>query len=189
MPSVPSAPVSAVSRRPVKLNPSKSRTLGSHELNGIDVDWYFDKYLEAFHPFIPVLRKKDPDECYEANPTLFWVIIFVTARRYTHDPELFNVVCESLSKDIWTLLSNPIMSLEAVHALMLMCAWPLPTIRFATDPSTTFAGIAMNVCMLLGLHTGKGGHGEFCVGSRANITSSDEEASATWIQACVLAQR
>lgn len=135
------------------------------------------------------MRKRDPDECFEANQTLFWVIIYVACRRYSKHPDLLTTVAECLTKDIWTLLSTPIMNLEAIHALILMCSWPLPNIRFATDPSTIFANIAMNVCMVMGLHTGKGSHPEFCIGSRQNIIATDEEGSVTWIQACILAQR
>lgn len=192
-------------RRPIKSVPTQSRTLGSSKVvSGADIDWYFDKFLECSHPFIPILRKRDPDECFDACPTLFWVVVYIACRRYARDSpsdqgsggsssssssDLFAVLTEALSRDIWTLLSTPIMSLEETHALLLMCAYPLPSIRFVTDPSTTFAGIAMNICMLLGLHTGRGAHPEFCVGSRQNVTCTDEEAASTWIMACILAQR
>lgn len=176
-------------RRPAKAAPSQARTLGTMTVDGSDVDFYFDRFLECFHPFVPILRRKDPDECYDACPTLFWVIIYIACRRYGRDEDLFTNLTDTLSRDIWTLLSTPIMSLEETHALLLMCAYPLPAIRFVTDPSTTFAGIAMNICMLLGLHTGKGAHQEFCIGSRQHITCTDEEASSTWFLACILAQR
>jgi transcriptional regulatory protein LEU3 len=136
-----------------------------------------------------VLRKSDPDECFEANPTLFWVILFVVTRRYAKDSRIFAIIVENLSKDVWTLLSSPIMGLEAIHCLLIIGAWPLPTIRFASDPSTIFSGIAVHGCMLLGLHTGKGCHPEFCVAARNHITCSDQEASASWLQACILASR
>lgn len=42
-PSAASAPVTVAAKRPVKVNPSKARTIGSHVLAGVDVDWYFDK--------------------------------------------------------------------------------------------------------------------------------------------------
>lgn len=135
------------------------------------------------------MRKRDPDECYEACATLFCVIIFVTCRRYSRDSRLLNTLIEIINNDIWILLSTPVVGLEAIHALLLMCAWPLPTIRFTTDPSTTLGAIAMNLCMVAGLHTGKGSHPEFSLGARQNVTSTNEEASATWIQVCILAQR
>ena len=87
------------------------------------------------------------------------------------------------------MLAVPNLDLEAVHAIMFICAWPFPTIRFVTDPSTTLITIAMNACMLMGLHDGLGSHPQFLVGGRLNFLSTDLEASTTWISCCILAQR
>ncbi|RGP69936.1 pbn1 [Fusarium longipes] len=67
--------------------------------------------------------------------------------------------------------------------------WPFPTIRFVTDPSPTFISSALNACMLLGLHTGRGSHPSFLIGGRQHMTCTDYEASITWMFCCILAQR
>jgi hypothetical protein len=87
------------------------------------------------------------------------------------------------------MLATPATSLEDVHALLLVCAWPLPTIRFASDPSSILAATTIGLSMALGLHTGRGAHREFCVGSRQHMTATNEEAASTWLMACTLAQR
>jgi transcriptional regulatory protein LEU3 len=147
------------------------------------------RFLEHFHPYVPVLRKRDPDECHQANPTLFWTIIYIASRRYARDEYTFNALVEKLNRDIWTLLATPNLDLEAIHAIMLICAWPFPTIRFVTDPSITLINVALSACMLLGLHDGIGSHSKFLVGGRINFHSTDLEASVTWISCCILAQR
>ena len=147
------------------------------------------RYLQFYHPYLPIIRKKDPDQCYEASPTLFWTIIFVACRRYAKDEQLVISLLDSLNRDIWGLLPNIALDLESIHALLIICAWPFPTIRFVTDPSPTYIGSALNASMLLGLHTGRGSHPSFLIGGRQNMTCTDYEASITWVFCCILAQR
>lgn len=147
------------------------------------------RYLQHFHPFLPILRKKEPDDCYDAQPVLFWAILYVTCRRYAKDTQLFSALVEHMTKNLWPMMSSAVLGLDEIHAILLVCAWPYPTIRFVTDPSSMLVNIAMNACMSLGLHTGRGSHPQFCVGSRHGYTSTDEEASSTWIACCLLAQR
>lgn len=96
---------------------------------------------------------------------------------------------EHVGTDIWLAAADPTVGLEGIHAMILLCTWPLPTIRFMTDPSTVLANVALTASMLLGLHTGKGSHGEFCLGLRNHIEATDEEASTTWLASCYVAQR
>jgi transcriptional regulatory protein LEU3 len=144
--------------------------------------------LQHFHPFFPILRKKDPDECYEACPALFWVIIFIARRRYGKNDDILSTVAEHVAKEIWVPLSSPAMGVEGIHAALLLSSWPLPSIRFITDPSTAYTSMAMNTCLLSGFHTGRGNHSEFCFASRGHVTSTDEEASSTWLACCILTQ-
>ncbi|CAM1502900.1 Fc.00g076760.m01.CDS01 [Cosmosporella sp. VM-42] len=184
-PTNPSAPPPAFE----KAGPTKSRLLGDKLVSGDDIDWYFNKFIQCFHPYVPILRKKDPDECYAANQTLFWVVIYVASRRYVREEHIFATLVEQLSRDIWALLATPNLDMESIHAILFVCAWPFPTIRFVTDPSTTLITVATNACMLMGFHDGKGSHPEFCVGGRQHFHSTDLEASNTWISCCILAQR
>ncbi|GJN66659.1 hypothetical protein PLICBS_000678 [Purpureocillium lilacinum] len=177
------------SERRAKTGPTESRMLGSLVVSGDDVDWYFSKFLQCYHPFVPILRKKDPDECFEASPTLFWVILYVACRRYPRDRAIFSALIDHVSRDIWQMISVPAMNLESIHALLFLCTWPLPNIRFVTDPSSMFAGIATTSAKLLGCHTGRGSHPHFSVGMRQHFQSNDEEAASTWLACCLLSQR
>ncbi|KAM0256465.1 hypothetical protein ACHAQJ_004990 [Trichoderma viride] len=176
-------------KRQKRVGPTETRVLDSIIIPGQDVDYYFSKFLQHFHPFLPILRRKEPDECYDAQPVLFWAVLYVTCRRYAKDSDLFGALIEYMSKNLWTMMSSAVLGLDEIHAILFVCAWPFPTIRFVTDPSSMFAGIALNACLSLGLHTGRGSHPQFCVGSRHGYTSTDEEASATWIACCLLSQR
>ncbi|RFU78134.1 hypothetical protein TARUN_4066, partial [Trichoderma arundinaceum] len=176
-------------KRQKKVGLTEARVLGSIVISGQDIDYYFSKFLQHFHPFLPVLRRKEPDDCYDAQPMLFWAVLYVACRRYAKDNQLFGALVEHISKNLWTMMSSAVLGLDEIHTIFLVCAWPYPTIRFVTDPSSMFATLAMNACMSLGLHTGRGSHPQFCVGSRHGYTSTDEEASSTWIACCFLAQK
>lgn len=189
-PSAAAAPPSArLSEQRPKTGPTQARMLGKHRVSGDDIDWYFDKFLQCFHPALPILRKRDPDECYEASSTLFWVVIYVTCRRYTTDRVFFRALVDYVEEDISKTLIDPAMGLETAHAALFLCAWPLPTIRLLTDSSTTYISIVMTGIMMIGVHTGRGSHKQFCVGTRKTRVFSDEEAASTWMACCVLAQK
>ncbi|EXM05195.1 hypothetical protein FOIG_05204 [Fusarium odoratissimum NRRL 54006] len=172
-----------------KTEPTKPRMLGGKLVSGQDIDWYFEKYLQCYHPYLPILRKKDPDECFEASTTLFWTIISTACRRYAKDEQLVTLLLDSLNRDVWVLLQAITLDLESIQALLIICTWPFPTIRFVTDPSPNFISSALNACMLLGLHTGRGSHPSFLIGGRQHMTCTDYEASITWVFCSILAQR
>ncbi|KAL2680837.1 hypothetical protein Neosp_008440 [[Neocosmospora] mangrovei] len=110
-------------------------------------------------------------------------------RRYARDENIFTTLVDRLNRDVYTLLAAVALDLEAIHAILIICAWPFPTIRFVTDPSPLLISVAFNSCMLLGLHTGRGSHSRFLIGGRQNLTSTDHEASVTWIFCCILSQK
>ncbi|KAJ4153351.1 hypothetical protein LMH87_009841 [Akanthomyces muscarius] len=188
-PSATAAPSARLPEQRPKTGPTQARMLREHMVSGQDIDWYFNKFLQCFHPALPILRKRDPDECYEASPTLFWVIVYVTCRRYTKDRVFFRALVDHVEKDIAKTLIDPVMSLETAHAALFLCAWPLPVIRLLTDSSTTYVSIVMTGIMMIGAHTGRGSHKQFCVGTRKARIFTDEEASSTWMACCILAQK
>ncbi|PHH69611.1 hypothetical protein CDD82_7649 [Ophiocordyceps australis] len=168
---------------------SKPRMLGQQLVSGCDIDWYFGKFLECYHGLMPVLRKKAPNECFDANPTLFWTVVYVACRRYARDSALLSALVEHLGAHMWTVAAAPALSLEAIHTLVLLGTWPLPSIRFMTDPTPTLACLSLNAAKLLGCHTGRGSHPHFALGPRQPFAASDEQVSSTWMACCVLAQR
>ena len=146
--------------------------------------------MQFYHPQLPILRKQDPNDCYEAYPTLFWAIIYIACRRFCRDEDLFTALIEDLTRTPWQLFSSfTNVCLESVHAVILVCAWPLQGIRFPTDPCPSMMNFAMIMCMQSGMHMGMGASPEFCCGPRSIAKCTDEQASATWLATCALANR
>ncbi|KAM0284411.1 hypothetical protein ACHAQH_001987 [Verticillium albo-atrum] len=168
--------------------PAQPRALCSEVLPGKEVDYYFDHYFRYFHPYFPIVRIQEPDRVYDSSPILFWTIITIACRVYARDSELFPFLTQNLPREVWGVAMAPPLDLPTINALLVLSAWPFPTPNNSSDPSSSYVAIAMNACLMLGLHTGRGAHREF-----SNVylprTSSDEEACYTWTGYNILAQR
>ncbi|CVK94030.1 related to transcription factor [Fusarium proliferatum] len=158
-----------------KTEPTKPRMLDGKLVSGQDIDWYFEKY--------------DSPGLMLAAARLTASVISTACRRYAKDEQLVTVLLDSLNRDVWGLLQAITLDLESIQTLLIICTWPFPTIRFVTDPSPNFISSALNACMLLGLHTGRGSHPSFLIGGRQHMTCTDYEASITWVFCSILAQR
>ncbi|KAK4190089.1 hypothetical protein QBC35DRAFT_111720 [Podospora australis] len=170
------------------VHPAEPRALGSRVFSGEDIDYYFEKYFEHFHPYLPIVRNRDPDTCYRRGHVLFWAIIMTSCRRFARDDSAFQFLIDNLLPQIWTAVSQPPLNLPIINAILILATWPFPTIRFLTDPSLIFAGIAMNSSLLTGLHTGSGSHSEFkCYAHPLDTT--DEEATYTWAGCAIISHR
>ncbi|KAH8673962.1 hypothetical protein BX600DRAFT_221555 [Xylariales sp. PMI_506] len=170
------------------VEPSQPRALGSHPFTGEDIDYYFQKYFEHFHPHMPIVRQRDPNKCYESGSLLFWTIIMIACRRYARDPSVPPFLLESIRPQLMTAMTTIPITIHTINALILVSAWPLPDVRFLNDPTPIITGSLINICMLLGIHTGKGAHPEFSLGVFQN-SFTDEEAACTWAGCNIISQR
>ncbi|KAI1393551.1 uncharacterized protein F4822DRAFT_385015 [Hypoxylon trugodes] len=186
--SVIHTPASTTLGQTPTTEPTFPRALGSQPFSGEDIDYYFHKYFECYHPYMPIIRHKDPNKCYEACPFLFWTIIYIASRRYAKTSTVFPFLSESVKKDAFTAITNWPLSISSINALILLCAWIFPEVRFVNDPSALFSGACMNASLQLGIHCGKGNHPEYSQGVFQN-TFTDEEASFTWAGYNIIAQR
>ncbi|CAJ2506188.1 Uu.00g003180.m01.CDS01 [Anthostomella pinea] len=170
------------------IKPSLSRALGSHPFSGEDIDYYFQKYFECYHPYMPIVRERDPNKCYESGPLLFWSILFIASRRYARDGTALPFLLDSVRREMFTAITILPLSLSSINALILVCSWIFPDVRFVNDPTALFSSVTGNASMLLGIHTGKGAHPEFSHGAFQN-SFTDEEAALTWTGYNIIAQR
>lgn len=168
--------------------PSQPRALKSRVFAGQDIDFHFDKYFESFHPYLPIVRMREPDAIYNSGPVLFWVIMVTACRKSAHDGGVFDFLVDSVKSEVWEAVSDPPMSLATINALLILSAWPLPTIRFMKDPSPIYASMLMNSCYLLGIHTGRGDYPAITYPAY-RLSVSNEEAVYTWVGYNIISQR
>lgn len=146
------------------------------------------RYFQHYHPFLPIVRSRDPDLCYRCAPLLFWAIIVTACRRYPRDHTTFKFLIESIPAEIWSALGSVPIRPAVINALLILSTWPLPDMRFMTDPTYVYTGTALNACLYLGLHTGKGSFLEFGT-PKYRLGSTDEEAIYTWSACNIVSQR
>ncbi|KAI3338973.1 hypothetical protein F4824DRAFT_66956 [Ustulina deusta] len=168
--------------------PSLPRTLGSYPFSGEDIDYYFQKFFDCYHPYMPVVRHRDPNKCYESCPLLFWTIIYVGSRRYAKSKSLVTFLSEELRRQVFEALGDIPLSLPTVNAIILICSWVFPGARFHNDPSALLSSVTTNAALLLGIHTGRGGHPEYSHGVFQN-NFTNEEATYTWAGLNIVSQR
>ncbi|KAI1854941.1 hypothetical protein JX266_001059 [Neoarthrinium moseri] len=170
------------------VEPSLPRALGSQPFSGEDIDYYFQKYFECFHPYMPVVRHRDPNKCYESGSVLFWTIIMIACRRYARNSQLLSFLMEAVRKELFSTICSLPLSIHSINALILVCTWVFPDIRFLNDPTSMFTGATTNASLLLGIHSGKGSHPEYSIGMFQNHFR-DEEAHYTWAGYNIITQR
>lgn len=167
---------------------SQPRALKSRVFAGQDIDFYFDTYFEHFHPYLPIVRIREPDAIYNSGPVLFWVIMVTACRRTTHRGGVFDFLVDAVKSEVWESVADPPMSLATINALLILSTWPLPTIRFMKDPSPIYVSMLMNSCYLLGIHTGRGDFPAFTF-PMYRLSTTNEEAVYTWVGYNIVSQR
>ncbi|GAW26524.1 putative C6 transcription factor [Rosellinia necatrix] len=168
--------------------PSLPRTLGSYPFSGDDIDFYFQKYFECYHPYMPVVRERDPNKCYEICHLLFWTIIYVASRRYAKSASLVPFLSEEIRRQAFATLGDIPLSLPTINAIILICSWNFPAARFTNDPAVLLSNAVVSAALLLGIHTGRGGHPEYSHGLFQN-SYTDEAATYTWAGLNIVSQR
>lgn len=168
--------------------PTLPRTLGSYPFSGDDIEYYFQKYFEFYHPYMPVVRHRDPNKCFETCPLLFWTIIYVGSRRYAKSTSLVPFLSEEIRRQVFASLGDIPISLHTINAVILICSWVFPGVRLVNEPSAVLSNAITNAALLSGIHTGKGGHPEYSHGAFQN-NYTDEEATYTWAGLNIVSQR
>ncbi|OAG41792.1 hypothetical protein AYO21_04027 [Fonsecaea monophora] len=113
----------------------------------------FQRFFTFHHPFLPFLNPdRTPEEYYARSPLLFWTIISVGARHYTPEPDLYGSLTGPVMRLVWSFIADVPQNYHIVKALILLCAWPLPTSSTSTDPTFMLCGMMMQIALQIGLH-------------------------------------
>ena len=129
------------------------KRLGPVALTSERVRELHQRFFTFFHPFLPFLNpERTPDEYYQRSPLLFWTILSIGSRHYRADPELFTAMSQPLTKLVWETISEVPQNYHVVKALILLCAWPLPTSSTSTDPTFMYCGLMVQIALQIGLH-------------------------------------
>ncbi|EXJ91696.1 hypothetical protein A1O3_00246 [Capronia epimyces CBS 606.96] len=124
----------------VKVGPSEILTL-------------INQYYTIYDPQFPILPKKETFLAhYNANTLLLWTMLAIASGSSAQMSPLFNSLVDPVRRLAGDLYSHQSRGLEAVQALLLLCAWPFPYAQTVNDPSPMYASLATNIAYQIGLH-------------------------------------
>lgn len=145
------------------------KTLEDVTLSSQMIENLYLEYVNNYHPILPIVDiTRGPERIYRLCPSLFWVIIYVTLRRFNDDKSLLlkisplvkNILAEITISPIArynpTEEEEPIMnscSVYSVQAFVLYSMWPPLTSSLSADSSWSTIGVALNQAIRIGLHS------------------------------------
>jgi hypothetical protein len=111
------------------------------------------RFFKHYHPILPILDPQlSSSNYYKSSRVLYWTVIITGSRRYDLDPTLLEVLAPKVSAMATMAISRPSEHLATISALLILCAWPVPIENSAEDPSCTYSGIILQLCLQNGLH-------------------------------------
>ncbi|KAI5956331.1 LEU3 [Candida jiufengensis] len=167
----------------------------------------FKEYILRYHPILPVVDvSKGPERIYKLCPPLFWVIIFVSLRRFKEDysktlllklsPIVKGILAEIMISPITrynpTEEDEPIYNVSSVYsvqAFLLYSYWPPITSSLSADSSYNTVNTGFFQAIRIGLHAPS----SFVSGVPTSTTNPKQlgilqEQIKTWIASNVASQ-
>lgn len=178
----------------------EKKTMGDVSLSSETIKSLYLEYVECYHPILPVVDiSKGPSKIYRLCPALFWVIMFVSLRRFQDDSlkslllQLSTIVKQILGEITISPITRfnpsiedePVLnacSVYSVQAFLLYTFWPPITSSLSADTSWNSIGAALFQAIRIGLHTPR----TFLDPESQSQVSSEqhqiaEELARTWI--------
>lgn len=149
----------------------EEKSIDSVTISSETIKALYIEYVEYYHVILPVVDiKRGPESIYRLCPALFWVMMFVSLRRFPEDHDKAMLIKLSpIVKDILAEISispitrynpteedEPILnasSVFSVQAFLLYTFWPPITSSLSADSSWNTIGAALFQAIRIGLHT------------------------------------
>ncbi|KAG7664787.1 LEU3 [[Candida] subhashii] len=161
------------------------------------------EYVEHYHPILPVVDvTKGPERIYKLCPALFWVIMFVSLRRFYEDASLLiqlsplvkSVLAEIMISPITRYNpfeeDEPILNVSSVYstqAFLLYSYWPPITSSLSADSSYSTVATGFFQAIRIGLHTSSFPNTSCTTANNTNMETNQQqlamayEKAKTWI--------
>ncbi|KIW21145.1 hypothetical protein PV08_01725 [Exophiala spinifera] len=89
---------------------------------------------------------------YDSNRLLLWSMLAVAAGHSSVTSVLYNSLVNPVRRLAGDIYSHQSRGLEAVQALLILCAWPFPYQQTVNDPSPMYCSLATTIALQTGLH-------------------------------------
>lgn len=87
------------------------------------------------------------------SPLLFWTIVLVASQEHTRFTAIYHEVAAGYKELLSPILGKAIQRIETIHALLLLCLWPLPQSRYFDNPAWNYIGLAVHAAVQLQCHS------------------------------------
>ena len=95
-------------------------------------------------------------ELHHFSPFLFWTIVVIASKLHPSLLHFYNGIVESYRTMLGSVLAGPILELDLIHGIILLCFWPLPVAKQIYDPTWHYCGSITNAALQLGLQNSMG---------------------------------
>ncbi|KAJ3576208.1 hypothetical protein NPX13_g3786 [Xylaria arbuscula] len=89
---------------------------------------------------------------YAASPLLFWTILLIASHYHIEHSSLYDKLLLPHEKLLRPFSNTAIQSIHEIHALLLLCIWPITRRVEESNPTWNYIGLAVNACMRLDLN-------------------------------------
>ncbi|PMD36825.1 hypothetical protein L207DRAFT_636751 [Hyaloscypha variabilis F] len=137
----------------IGVDPSTDFSLGGVSISlgdTLELLQHFEKHYYPYATFVAPVQSLA--HLVSNSPLLFWTIILIASQHHHLHSHLYEDLYFPHQQLLTPLLNISIRSIENVHAIILLCLWPIPRRRILHDPSWTYIGIAVNSSMTLNCH-------------------------------------
>ena len=110
----------------------------------------FEEFYQHNAIFLePITTLRDS---FDRSPLLFWTIGLVASQTHPSHGFLYDQLYEIQNQLLSGILHSAIQSIEVVHALLLLCLWPVPNTHGHKDPSWNYVSLAISAAIQLHCH-------------------------------------
>jgi hypothetical protein len=89
----------------------------------------------------------------DRSPLLFWTVILVASQEHDRFAAVYNEVATEYERLLSPILRKAIQRIETIHALLLLCLWPVPQSQYFHNPAWNYTGLAVHAAIQLHCHS------------------------------------
>ncbi|KAI1122374.1 hypothetical protein F5Y10DRAFT_287258 [Nemania abortiva] len=105
-----------------------------------------------YHINAHFIQPVDSLACFhKASPLLFWTIVLLACRFHPEHSGLYDRLLSPHEELLYRFSNTAIQSVHEIHALLLLCLWPIEKRPEWSSPTWNYIGLAVGACMRLNL--------------------------------------
>ncbi|KAI1259445.1 hypothetical protein F5Y18DRAFT_297246 [Xylariaceae sp. FL1019] len=111
---------------------------------------HFEQHYYARAPFLQQIHSLA--SCASESPLLFWTILLIASQHHEDHGHLYGQLFFP-HRDLLASLSNfALQSIQEIHALLLLCLWPIPKEKEVLTPTWSYINLVISAAIKLNVH-------------------------------------